>query len=319
MCIYPVEDWPYFSRYRKDAYYKYSKKLEPFNAVLEEVREKIKQKGPLSSIGLELNTKIDWSWSSTRLARAILESMYFWGELIIHHKVGTRKVYDFANKYIPDNLLSTCDPNTTLDEYYEWHVKRRIRAVGLLWKRPSDAWLGIYKMKSKERNGALTRLEDKGEIIATEVEGIKYPCYITKDDMFLLNKVLNDVDIEPQASFIAPLDNLLWDRKLIKELFGFEYVWEVYKPISERKHGYYVLPVLWRDRFIARFEPKFDKKTKKLRIINWWWESDITVCKKVEQALIEAFRYFLQYLGATDIVIEDNIKKEKNLLWLNKI
>jgi len=51
----------------------------------------------------------------------------------------------------------------------------------------------------------------------------------------LLHEVLEKSDVEPQASFIAPLDNLLWDRKLIKEVFGFEYVWEVYKPISERR------------------------------------------------------------------------------------
>ena len=56
------------------------------------------------------------------------------------------------------------------------------------------------------------------------------------------------------ARFIAPLDNLLWDRKMLEMLFGFSYRWEVYTPVAKRKFGYYVLPVLYNDRFVARFE-----------------------------------------------------------------
>lgn len=81
-------------------------------------------------------------------------------------------------------------------------------------------------------------------LILLKVKNIKYPFYIPKEEVSLLQEGLNGIDVKPQASFIAPLDNLLWDRKLIKEIFGFEYIWEVYKPVSERRYGYYVLPVL---------------------------------------------------------------------------
>ncbi|AKI96766.1 winged helix-turn-helix domain-containing protein [Kosmotoga pacifica] len=301
MSIYSIEDWPYFSRYREEAYQRYGDGSSPINKILPKVREALNRNGPLSSIDLNFDTMVDWSWAPTRAARAALESMYYWGELIIHHKVGTRKVYDFTKKHLPSELLSLPDPNTTMEQYFEWHVKRRIKAVGLLWGRPSDAWLGIRWMKSNECIEALSRLEKKGEVLRIEVEDIKYPFYILKEEAPLLHEVLNGVDVEPQASFIAPLDNLLWDRKLIKEIFGFEYVWEVYKPVSERKYGYYVLPVLYGDRFVARFEPKFDKKIGKLNIINWWWEPDMIVSKEMEKALIQCFKQFLEYLGATGV------------------
>jgi len=77
--------------------------------------------------------------------------------------------------------------------------------------------------------------------------------------------------------FIAPLDNMIWDRDMIPKLFGFTYTWEVYVPAAKRKYGYYVIPVLCGNRFIARFEP--EKSDTHVRIKNWWWENgaDATV------------------------------------------
>lgn len=56
-----------------------------------------------------------------------------------------------------------------------------------------------------------------------------------------------------RVRFIAPLDNIIWDRKFVKEIFDFEYIWEVYKPEKLRQYGYYVLPILLGDKLIARF------------------------------------------------------------------
>lgn len=317
MSIYKVEDWPYFSRYRDRALEKYGDEASPINTILPEVRKALRENGPLSSIDLKFDTKVDWPWAPTRAARAALESMYFWGELIIHHKVGTRKVYDFTEKYLPADLLSIPDPNITMKQYYEWNVKRRIGAVGLLWGCGSDAWLGIRGMKTKERTEALAILEESGEVLKIEVEDIKYPFYIRKKEEALLHKVLKGIEAKPQASIIAPLDNLLWDRKLIKEFFGFEYVWEVYKPVAERKYGYYVLPILYGDRFVARFEPKFNKNTGKLEIINWWWEPDVVVSQEMKYELSKCFKQFLYYLGATGIQFMGKSNRYKSISFLN--
>lgn len=308
MSIYPVEDYPYFSRYRKKAYERYSNHSSSINDILEEVREVIRKKGPVSSIDLDFDTTVDWAWAPTRVARAALESMYFWGELVIENKIGTRKLYDFTEKYVPKEVFLMEEPNTTIEEYHQWHIKRRIRAIGLLWDRGSDAWLGIYNMKSNDRSKAMLALKEKGEIIPIEVEDIKYTFYLAKEDLALLEEVIKGITIEPQVAFIGALDNLIWDRKLIKEIFGFEYIWEVYKPIEERKYGYYVLPVIYGDRFVARFEPRFHKKTKKLEIINWWWEPNITLTKELKKALNQCFEEFKKHLGATSIDINEELK-----------
>ncbi|MFT9497952.1 DNA glycosylase AlkZ-like family protein [Anaerosolibacter sp.] len=319
MAIYSVQDWPYFERYRREAFERYGDTFKEMETVLNTIRKAIDTKGPLSSIDIEVDGTIDWAWAPTRIARAALESMYFWGEFIIHHKVGTRKFYDFTNKHIHHDLYLKPDPNVTMEAYFQWHVKRRIGALGLLWNRPSDAWLGIHWMKSKDRTVAIIELEKRREIIAIEVEDIDQPLYIRAEDISLFHQVINSEIEEVRASFIAPLDNLLWDRKLIKEIFGFEYTWEVYKPASERKFGYYVLPVLYGGQFVARLEPKFHKKTKTLEIVNWWWEPDILVSEELKKALLECMMEFVMYLGAAKVVLNSERNAVKDLNWLKEL
>ncbi len=315
MSIYPIEDWPRFERYRADALIKNGSK-SGIDEILPEVRDEIERRGPLSSIDLEFDMKVDWPWAPTRAARAALESMHFWGELVIHHRTGTRKFYDFARKHVDLGILETKDPNATMKEYFEWNVKRRIGAIGLLWNRSGDAWLGIRWMKAKERNEAVARLEERGEILRIEVENVDYPFYVRREDSELIEEVRSGGSDYGKAAFIAPLDNLIWDRKMTSELFGFEYIWEVYKPVSERRYGYYVLPVLHGDRFVARFEPKFDKKARKLLIKNWWWEKDVEVSSDMKAALKGAFGKFKVYLGANDVEFDEKNPSLKEMEWL---
>lgn len=133
------------------------------------------------------------------------------------------------------------------------------------------------------------------------MEGINTPLYIRKSDEWILHKVLKGIIYRKEVSFIAPLDNLMWDRKLIKQLFNFDYTREVYKPKHERIYAYYVLPVLYGEQFIGRFEPVFDKKTKILKIVHWWFEKDIKLSKELYKKIDEAIKRFAQYLNATNI------------------
>jgi uncharacterized protein YcaQ len=112
------------------------------------------------------------------------------------------------------------------------------------------------------------------------------------------------------------LDNLLWDRRLIKALFDFEYIWEVYKPVAERRYGYYVLPILYGDRFVARFEPGRDRETGALVIKNWWWEPGGGACQQLQTDLLCCFQRFLQYLGADSLQIADAVEEREALGWL---
>jgi uncharacterized protein YcaQ len=307
MSIYCTEDWPYFSRYRQSSLQELGSSSKPIAAILPQVRKELEERGPLSSIELGFDHAVDWPWAPTRASRAALESMYFWGELIIHHKVHTRKVYDFAYKHLPKELISSPDPNRTEQEYRDWHVHRRIGGIGLLWGRSGDAWLAIPGVKSGERAASINRLLERGRLAVVDVEGISAPLYIRSEDVPGLEQALAVEESRPRASVLAPLDNLLWDRKLLSELFGFDYRWEVYKPRADRDFGYYVLPVLYGDKFIARFEPGRDKKNKALIIKNWWWEPGVKPVKAMQRELAACFRRFLKFLNAERITASDSL------------
>lgn len=315
MSIYWVEDWPHFRRRREAAMRNPGKSPGPVKSILPQARKAIEERGPLSSIDLDFDQTVDWSWAPTRLARAALESMYSWGELIIHHKVHTRKVYDFASRHIPEDLLAAPDPNETEKQYHDWYVLRRIGGVGLLWNRAGDAWRGMGGIKSKERTAALTRLLRQGQVVEVCVEGVESPLYMRSEDRMTLDKALDSDDLLPRAVILAPLDNLLWDRRLVEELFDFCYIWEVYKPVSERRYGYYVLPILYGDRFVARFEPGRDKKSGALIIKNWWWESGVTSSKRLQSDLLDCFERFLSYLGTDDLRMDSKTAEQAGLDW----
>lgn len=309
MSIYCTEDWPYFQRRREMAAEHYQAN-EALMAMVAQVREALVQRGPLSSLDLESKEKIKWAWAPARMSRAALESMYFWGEVTVHHRVHTRRYYDFTEKLLPASVLGIQDPNVTLEQHYDWYVLRRIGSIGLQWNKSGDGWLGIAGLKSKDRTAAIQRLLLNDGIREVRVDGIKLPLYIRTMDTPELEKLLKHQDTDddnanvPEANFaaaLAPLDNLLWDRELIRQLFGFQYRWEVYKPVSEREYGYYVLPLLYGDRFIARFEPVMDKKTGMLNIINWWWEPGEELTDRMVPVLANALTALSRCTGAKDI------------------
>ncbi|MCT4543638.1 MAG: winged helix DNA-binding domain-containing protein [Vallitalea sp.] len=272
MSICLVEDWPYFSHERELAK-KSSRSKADVDKVAESVLDYIKEKGPVCSADLEYNNKVDWSWAPTSLSRAVLDTLYYRGNLVISHKKNTRKYYDLASRYINKKLLNDLNPNRTNEEIYQWHILRRIGSVGMLHNNASYAFIGIDGMKSKERNNAFETLLSCGLIKEIIVDGIKKPFYYKTVDNHILQKVINDEKKSERIEFIAPLDNVLWDRKLIEEIFGFSYKWEIYTPIKNRKYGYYVLPILKDDTFIGRIELVRNKIQKCFDIVNIWWEN----------------------------------------------
>ena len=104
-------------------------------------------------------------------------------------------------------------------------------------------------------------------------------------------------------SFIAPLDPLMWDKSLVQEIFDFKYSWEIYTPAVKRKYGYYTLPIIFGDRFIGRIEAVPDKKDKVLQVKGLWWESDVKVTKKINNALEKTLKQFAKFNDCQSVLV----------------
>ena len=235
LSIWPREDWPYFAGYRERSK-AHGASFPDIPKLEEQAIAYIRENGPVSSDSLPIEGKVFWHssmhWSGnwhgqSPAARSVLEQLYTDGVLLIHHKSGSRKFYDLADRYFSPALLNAPDPCPDAASFRQWRVKRRIGAVGLLWDRRSDAWLGI-DMNTDEREQAFDALLHAGEILPVLVEGIRSPLYLLSEDQPLMEAVLADaIDRKPRLEFLAPLDPMLWDRKLIEAVWDYQYSWEI--------------------------------------------------------------------------------------------
>jgi hypothetical protein len=314
-----TEDWPFFSRHRARMEEIFGVPSEVVMSLAPVVLEQIRKEGPQCSLDYKIEFKTDWAWGPTRVTRASLEGLYKMGQLGVHHRVNNRRYFDLIENLLPPGLLEEPDPNQTPEAYQQWHVLRRIGAMGLAHPNAGEQWGGMIGVKTTRRREIISELVDAGELVVIEIDGMEGDSfYVRRKDRDLLKKVRTELP-EKEAAFIAPLDNLLWDRKTIQRLFDFNYMWEVYKPEKQRQYGYYVLPVLYGDRFVGRFDPSYDKKTGTLTINDWWWEEGIQVDEDTAKALKRAMKDFLSYLEADEMDFPKDLLNKGGLEWLEEV
>ena len=268
----------------------------------------IKSNGPLPSNKINIGGRAkDGRWGHKKLSSAALDYLYHSGQLGIFKKLKTQKVYDLSENLFPKEILTAKDPFLNEHDFLKWYIKRRIAGIGFVWNKNTGAWIGLYIGNQKLREELIREMVEEGGLLEYQIEDSKETFYICKEDVCYMGKSAeNNV-----AQFIAPLDNFIWDRGLIEEIFHFKYSWEVYTPVVKRRYGYYVLPVLYKNQFVARFEPEKNDGNAPLKIKNWWWESDVKITDEMMSAIKDAFLRFSEYLGV-EMPDESNLQEKLN-------
>ena len=305
LCIMPVEDWPCLEHIRR-WYRENGRSMEQVNQVAEQVLETVHRRGHVSADTLGLEGRADWYWSGSSLSRVALESLYFRGELVIHHKKGSIKSYALASDTLPTDILNAPCPFPDDISRMRWQVLRRIGAIGALWNRPSDAWLGVDGMKSPQRQEIFHSLEAQGQILPVEVEGIPATLYIRADELADWKAAAIPFTGQKRVRMLAPLDCLMWDRRLIETVFCFAYTWEIYTPAAKRKYSYYVLPVLYGERFAGRIEPVADRKRKVLTVRNFWPEKGFRQTEAFRKELEKELERLADFHGLSKVEWSEN-------------
>jgi len=306
-CLVPVSDWPMRALIRE--------KLRPYHdrEILQadaegaaKILATIDEQGPLSSLEFEDRTRFgeQGSWYGSTRTKRILRSLWACGELVTHHRKGGRHYYERPQRVIPAQHFET---PPLLDEaaYYRWIIMRRYQATGIL--RPTaEAAIWSACAEASKRKLALAQLVEAGLLTQLQIGESAGTYYVHTGALKLLDEPLSN----PRMIFLGPLDSLLWDRKSLLHIFDFDYIWEVYKPAEQRKWGYYVLPVFYGDRFIARVDSRLEKGI--WTISRWWWEPDITPGADLLDALRTAVEDFLHYLRAEEVYIGDEVDARIN-------
>ncbi len=285
--------------------------------LVEELLDRIRREGPVSSADVGSRKAIDWYWGPTNPVRAILEALAEAGILGLSRRDGNRRYYDLVERLFPAGLL---EERRTERESYRHKLLSRYRGHGLLGASGgSELWYGTgYVGPHPDHPGRPTRTElreeliERGDLVPVRVEGVRGDRYVVTPELPILAQAEREVaegvppgGEAPSVTFVAPLDPLAWDRDLLRSLFGFDYTWEVYVPEAKRRWGYYVLPILFGDRFVGRIEPRIDRREQVVRVLRLHWEEGFDPLRVpgFVEAFAAALRAYRDFGGADRVLL----------------
>jgi uncharacterized protein YcaQ len=269
-----------------------------------EMRAVLRERGVVNNRDFEMATRTRTQHYRGRKDSA-LALYYLWrvGEAMVHHRERFERVYALTEAVAPAHLIRESDEF----EADRFLIKKDVGFSGLTQlKRVQDAFhRGLPFDKAQQLRETMLA---EGDLVEVQVEGWKARHYALGSDAELLRELSAgrvpaawaplETSTADEVVFLAPLDNVS-ARGRAKVLFGFDYVWEVYKPEHLRKYGYYTLPVLWGDRLVARFDSKLDRAANTFVILGFWLEDQaLGADEGFAEALARGFARFVRFLGA---------------------
>lgn len=246
--------------------------IQKYQKLLPVVLERILQEGPLGSKDFKPPPGSKqgswWDWNPTKTA---LELLFWRGDLMIRERRNFQKIYDLTERILPGHIDTTYP---TPEELGQFLVRRALLALGiaqekeiLKFMQPDSSRDSDLQIASREViSTALKQMMESREIVPVQLEN--FP----ENVFFALKKTMEQAShIKPTHSdifLLSPFDNLIIQRDRIKRLFDFDYALECYLPPAKRKFGYFTLPILWKEKFVGRLDPKADGRKQTLSLHN---------------------------------------------------
>jgi hypothetical protein len=212
--------------------------------VLAELRER----GPLTSDDIEHDGRASTAWGTQgRLVKHVLEALFHRGDVLICSRREFRRVYDLPERVIPEAVRRRPlpDHDEVLRELARLELRQR-RLVAL--RRRERALLG---------DDAVDVRVDGGRMLQ-----------VLREDLAMLETAGCEENTCAEVRLLAPLDPLIYDRNVTRQVWDFDYTWEVYTPPAKRVRGYYALPVLARGAIVGHVDPRADRDTGRLEVVS---------------------------------------------------
>lgn len=240
-----------------------------------------------------------WDW---RPAKVALERLYLNGKLMIRRSKTFQKIYDLPVNFVPTEIDQQMP---TAEEYAQHIIYRTLKVMGLAYTKDISWWARRVKGNSVKKE--LSNLVELGAVMQVQVEGLKDPLY-------MLPKKENLPEVSNEVFILSPFDILNVFRYRLRDFFNFDYQLECFVPAPQRRYGYFSLPVLAGDTFIARMDAKADRKNKVLIIHNLHFEP---VKLQSDQLLrfVNSLKAFIFFNKCLDV----DFRKSNNKLYLAKI
>jgi uncharacterized protein len=273
--------------------------------LVEGVLARIEREGPLTARDFEHPGRKSGAWWDWKPSKAALEFLWRSGELAIAGRDGFEKIYDLTSRVLGESHAA---PMPASDEHIDWLCRGALDRLGAATVRDLELF---WHMTDRTNISRWCRERiNSGELVEVRVD---------RDDRTAVAYAFADWPAKAQAArerlqphhelgdragpmrILSPFDPIVRDRDRCSRLFGFEYRFEAFVPEPKRKYGYYVLPVLQGDRFVARLDPKLERVKRQLIIKNIWWEPREKSPRAVK-LLRSAVQEYATFLGADEVI-----------------
>ena len=292
-CVLPMEDYGLFEPVRA-----FFRSHQPgFSPELEEaltyVRERLAAEGPLASRSLESGTRVAGYWDGdvpkTKATSQALEHLWETGEVVVAGRRNDERFFALAVGWIGEV------PGT---DSWDPLLRKYLRAYGVT--DLGDFRFGWRRWPAAAKKEAVDRLVREGFLEPVRVEGVRRG-YVVLKELVPLLEVLEDASVAPEVFILPPLDNVLWRRERLADLFGFEYTWEIYVPAARRRYGPYTMPVLEGDRFIARLDAHVERERGVLQVDRLTFEPGVEPTPDRLARVWRAIDELARDIGAKDV------------------
>lgn len=306
----PMDELPYWRvvmRRERDHEGRIAAMSREHAEAIAEMRDILRERETVSNRDFEMKTRTRTeSYRGRKDSSLALYYLWRTGEVMTHHRERFERVYALTERVAPEHLIY----ESSEEDADRFLIRKEVSLGGITRvTRTAES----YQRGEPDRAAKtlLERMLADGELVEVKVEGWKQMHYALGSDAELIREVSAgrvpqawtplETSTTEEAVFLAPLDQVS-ARGRAKVLFGFDYVWEVYKPLEKRKYGYYVLPILWGERLVGRFDSKLDRTTNTFVILALWLEdAALGTNEAFAEALARGFARFVGFLGADKV------------------
>jgi uncharacterized protein len=265
--------------------------------LMNRILDRIAREGPLGAKDFENDRTVKssgwWDWRPSKVA---LERLHLTGQLLTIRKKDFHKLYDLTKNIITGDIDKTIP---TVEEFTRHLIVRSLQTLGISYVK-EIAWNG--RLVKPPVKSELKKLVDTGQVIQVEIEGLKGPLYM------LPGYQKKKITIAGDAFILSPFDILNVFRHRLRDFFDFDYQVECFVPAAKRKYGYFSLPILIGDRFVARMDAKAERKQKTLLIHNLYFEQ-VKMTRPMIVKFCDAIEGFVLFNGCTGVTITNSNNK----------
>jgi hypothetical protein len=319
--MYPMSELPYWRLHmrKRGEYGRWGPDFAREHATtLDYLREELHANGPRGNRDFK-GAPVSGNYRGRKDTSIALYYLWLTGEVMIHHRQGFDRHYDLRERIAPPEYNYAASDQ----EAEDYFALKPLAFLGLMrekrW-RTSFAE-GIWREVSPQEAGQrLMALYEGHRTLPVQIEGSKEGWIVLAEDLHLLETLETGKfpaawaplgpGTQDEVTFLAPLE-IVSARGRAKQVFGFEYIWEVYKPLEQRRWGYYVLPILYGEDLVARLDPKLDRKTMTLQVNGFWLEEHAPVADPAfADALGKGLARFAAFVEAKKVDIESIAPKK---------